>query len=318
MAHLLMMHKLKQDLSQLIVKEYLLPGNAAHYLYEAIRFNSHFLKAESQKKLIEEFQVAIQTEEGRKMLKNLPFYEFLAIVNSQDLGVHEEMQVVSLVDEYVEHKMALQKDLDEVDPEEAKHLTPDELARREEARKLRAETKLQQKAEELKAQEAKLAAMTPVARIQERINWNSLKERIAMDERLAEKRLTRDQRRQLFLALKYNYMKHDDLIRTSMNPNFEEAKDFIMEGLSFRLNPFETTQHKDYKINLKPRKFYGKEMERALNADFASKKSQSSLNGYNARGQMSGRQNAGVNANLSGRQNATANFPNPRATSRGS
>lgn len=134
-----------------------------------------------------------------------------------------------------------------------------------------------------------------------------------MDERLAEKRLTRDQRRQLFLALKYNYMKHDDLIRTSMNPNFEEAKDFIMEGLSFRLNPFETTQHKDYKINLKPRKFYGKEMERALNADFASKKSQSSLNGYNARGQMSGRQNAGVNANLSGRPNATANFPNPRA-----
>lgn len=105
----------------------------------------------------------------------------------------------------------------------------------------------------------------------------------AAEERLREKRLTKDQRRQLYLAIKYNYMKHDDLIRTSMNPNFEEAKDFIMEGLSYRLNPFETTQHKDYKINLKPRKFYGKEMEKALNADFASKKSQSTLPGQSTR-----------------------------------
>jgi len=79
------------------------------------------------------------------------------------------------------------------------------------------------------------------------------------------------------LALKNNYMKHDDLIMTSMNPNFEQAKDFIMEGLSFRLNPFETTQHKDYQISLKPRKHYGQAMEKALNADFASKKSQSTL-----------------------------------------
>lgn len=47
------------------------------------------------------------------------------------------MEVVNLVDEYVSHKMNLPKDEDEVDPDEAKHLTPDEIAKREEARKAR-------------------------------------------------------------------------------------------------------------------------------------------------------------------------------------
>lgn len=57
-------------------------------------------------------------------------------------------------------------------------------------------------------------------------------------------------------------MRHEELVGLSLNPNFEKAKDKIFEGLSYRLDHFEKRQIKDYKINLKPRKNYGAEMEK--------------------------------------------------------
>jgi hypothetical protein len=91
---------------------------------------------------------------------------------------------------------------------------------------------------------------------------------LAAEERLKEKRLSKEERRQLYLAIRYSYLRHEELIGTSMNPYFEEAKDFLMEGLSYRLNPYENSAVKEYKINLKPRRNYGAEMERRLNEDF--------------------------------------------------
>jgi len=59
MAHMLNMHRLKHDVSQLIVKEYLLPANAAFFLIEAVRFNAHFLREEALKKLTDHFEEAV-------------------------------------------------------------------------------------------------------------------------------------------------------------------------------------------------------------------------------------------------------------------
>jgi len=53
-----------------------------------------------------------------------------------------------------------------------------------------------------------------------------------------------------------------------MNPNFAEAKDFILQGLSYRLDHFEKTRVKEFTINLKGRKNYGPEMEKQLIANF--------------------------------------------------
>lgn len=72
-AHVLKMHKLKKDIEQLIVKEYLTPATAIFYLTEAIRFSQFFLKEEALKLLVREFPTAIQVEENRNMLLRLPF-----------------------------------------------------------------------------------------------------------------------------------------------------------------------------------------------------------------------------------------------------
>ena len=42
----------------------------------------------------------------------------------------------------------------------------------------------------------------------------------------------------------------------TMNPVFELAKNFIVEGLSVRLDPFETATRKELQINIEPRVLY--------------------------------------------------------------
>jgi len=51
-------------------------------------------------------------------------------------------------------------------------------------------------------------------------------------------------------------MSHEDLIAFTTNKTFELAKDFILEGLSARLNSFENAIKSDLKINTEPRVNY--------------------------------------------------------------
>ena len=89
------------------------------------------------------------------------------------------------------------------------------------------------------------------------------------------KRLKDDEREHLFKAIHYAYLKHEDLVDTSMNPNFTQAKDYIMQGLSYRLNPYEANPNqREYTINLQPRKNYGQEMERKIIDNFAKNRQQ--------------------------------------------
>ena len=42
----------------------------------------------------------------------------------------------------------------------------------------------------------------------------------------------------------------------TMNPTFDLAKNFIVEGLSVRLDTYESTNKKDLQINREPRVYY--------------------------------------------------------------
>ncbi len=64
-------------------------------------------------------------------------------------------------------------------------------------------------------------------------------------------------------------------METSLNPNFHPAKDYIMQGLSYRLNPYEANQkHREFTINLEPRKNYGVDMEKKLVENYAHNRMQ--------------------------------------------
>ena len=60
----------------------------------------------------------------------------------------------------------------------------------------------------------------------------------------------------LFKTIRFSYLKHEDLFSLSMNPMFELAKNFIVEGLSVRLDTYENAQKKDLNINIEPRVNY--------------------------------------------------------------
>ena len=42
----------------------------------------------------------------------------------------------------------------------------------------------------------------------------------------------------------------------TINPVFDLAKNFIVEGLSVRLDPYETAMRKELQINIEPRVLY--------------------------------------------------------------
>ena len=51
-------------------------------------------------------------------------------------------------------------------------------------------------------------------------------------------------------------MKHEDPLALTANTTFELAKQFIIEGLSERLNPFENGIKDSIAINIEPRANY--------------------------------------------------------------
>ena len=91
----------------------------------------------------------------------------------------------------------------------------------------------------------------------------------AIEEKLMEKRLSKDEKEKLFLSIRYSYLRHEELVDTGFNPNFEGAKAYIMQGLSFRLDPYEKSNVNKFTINLKPRANYGVDMERKLAESYA-------------------------------------------------
>lgn len=68
-------------------------------------------------------------------------------------------------------------------------------------------------------------------------------------DRLKLQRLSKEQKKGLFKTLRYSYCKHEDLLALTTNKTFELAKDFIVEGLSVRLNPFENAIKTELSIN---------------------------------------------------------------------
>jgi hypothetical protein len=51
------------------------------------------------------------------------------------------------------------------------------------------------------------------------------------------KRLTKDEKAELFKTIRYGYLKNDELLALAANPMFELAKNFIVEGLAAKLEP---------------------------------------------------------------------------------
>lgn len=76
------------------------------------------------------------------------------------------------------------------------------------------------------------------------------------DVRLKLKRLSKVEKTELFKTIRFGFLHHEDLLRMTSNPVFELAKNFIVEGLSVRLDTYENSKKKNLNINLEPRVNY--------------------------------------------------------------
>ena len=126
-------------------------------------------------------------------------------------------------------------------------------------------------AEETKARDDKFAALDELGKVQFLMEEEQKKTIEEMKTKGDLKRLTKDQKDALFKAIRYGYLYHEELVDLSVNPDFLPAKDYIFEGLSYRLNPFEHANRpkEKCKINLARRKNYDMDLENKIQNNFA-------------------------------------------------
>ena len=123
--------------------------------------------------------------------------------------------------------------LDEENPlKNWSNLTEEEKKKREEEEKKKDEEEKKKHDEEEKKSSEEFAKLDDLGKIQAK--WRKKVDEIhhqAID-RLTLKRLTKNQKIELFKTVRYNFLHHDQLLNMTKNPRFELAKDFIVEGLT--------------------------------------------------------------------------------------
>lgn len=136
------------------------------------------------------------------------------------------------------------------------NLTVEEKAKREEEEKKKGEEEKKAKDEEEKKELDEFNKLDDLGKIQHK--WRKKVQDIHNKalERLTVKRLTKAQKTDLFKTIRFSYLKHEDLLSLTLNPRFDLAKNFIVEGLSVRLEPYENALRKQLSINIEPRVFY--------------------------------------------------------------
>lgn len=153
--------------------------------------------------------------------------------------------MVDLIEGYLKHREGLPL-LDEENPlNDWSFLTEEEKAQRTEQQRKKAEEEEKAKAEEEKKAGEEFAKLDELGKVQHK--WRGRVKEIhakALD-RLNVRRLSKVEKVELFKTIRYGYLHHNELLKLTINPNFDLAKNFIVEGLSVRLDSYESASKKD-------------------------------------------------------------------------
>ena len=100
--------------------------------------------------IVQRFEEIADTQAGAKFLNELPFEQFLELIDHPELNVNEEIHVVKVIDRYLNHRRALPKSEEELE-KDTRHLTEEEKKNREDIKAKRHAELLQREEEEKKA-----------------------------------------------------------------------------------------------------------------------------------------------------------------------
>ena len=170
--------------------------------------------------------------------------------------IKDEKELCNLFEKYLKHRESLPP-LKEEDPsQDWSHLTEEEKENRKKADEEKSAADNAKKEEEKKASDDAYAALDDLGKAN--ADWNKKVDEMHVEcnNRLKISRLSKQQKFDLFQTVRFSFMKHEDLISLTANKEFEMAKDFILEGLSYKLNHFENAIKGELKINTEPRVNY--------------------------------------------------------------
>lgn len=115
----------------------------------------------------------------------------------------------------------------------------------------------------------------------------------------------------LIKLIRFAYLSHKELLDLSSSEIIKNYKDLILEGISFRLNPFESSENlKRYTINLTPRKYKddSKRIQtRSEKGDFSKNKNKEDVKEYylgDSKGVAELAKNKKINMNMYGSVNS--------------
>lgn len=193
---------------------------------------------------------------------NLPCDSFKELCQADSLYIEHEKAVVSLIERYLKHREGLPL-LDEENPmKDWTHLTEEEKKKRQEEDTKKGEEAKKAKDEEEKKETDKFNALDELGKIQYKWTKKVSEVHAKALERLAVKRLTKVQKIELLKAIRYGFLHHEELLSMASNPLFELAKNFIVEGLSAKLESYDNLKSKGLQINIEPRVYYDVDCEK--------------------------------------------------------
>ena len=259
-AHCLGIKSLVQHLEQAIMKNVVNENNVTKVLNDAILYEMPQLKDVCLNKIKGIYGKINEGE--KKNILDFNFDMFKAMISSDDIEVANEKEICQLVEEYIKDRRALAP-VEEKKPEEEKkeEEKKEEEKKEEEKKEGEEEKKEEEKNEEPKKmetvpEEAKESEATLPNRNPTEL-FDSWKNHLtSIKTYLQKKSLTPEQERELILCIRFSFLSHSDLVGYTTNPIIGQHKDLLLEGLSVRLNTYESASQGPLQINLTPRKFY--------------------------------------------------------------
>ena len=244
-AYTLKIKKLINDLEHLIVTELLDSENCINFYLDAIRFDSKRITDACEKLLIREFHDVCSSKDGHYFLSQLPLEYFKSLMKDSELNVDNETKVLECVEKYIRHR----KDIKPDQNQEEKKLEKDaKIAAGEEVK------------DELEEEKAKKDEEFKALDDQGKIQWKYTEEvdqmRKQADDRMRVRGLRPHDKKELFKTIRFAFLTHQELLKCSRDPIFDEAKEYLVEGLTYKIEPEEVLDKEDTIISLNERAHY--------------------------------------------------------------
>lgn len=258
-AYALRCEKLMGDLTSVIIEDLLSNETVAHFYQDSIEFENTRLQQACEDMIVRRFDETLSL--SREFVLTLPSAFLVHLIRSDALNVQHEQLLVDLIKEFFEKR----KDAafrQPVDPQSTMRaevwnlLTPAEQKARTDAVTKEKKAIADKEAAEMAAKATEYQGLKPLARIQYVLDLQQEAINKQVRQRLERQPLTNPEKMEIFKAVRWAFMTHEQLVAVSRDPAFELAREMIFTALSCRLDTYDATLKEDVAFSLVPRSAY--------------------------------------------------------------